>query len=566
MTHQEPALDVKRLRVFLCHSSGDKSSVRDLHRRLTADGFLPWLDEEDLLPGQDWGYEIRTAVRQSDVVAVCLSRSSITKMGFVQKEIKHALDAADEQPEGMIFLIPVKLEECQVPDRLRRWHWVNYFEENGYAKLIRALRERSKGTEGPSPDGPRTVEAPSLGRTSNIQPVDSGSAGKHPEALRKSRVDLRISSRLPSWIFGSLFTLFILAVFVFAPATLPEFKQKLLTYVCGLLAAFFAFFFTGTLKVSVTGGVPGWPQIAVKSAGGLGAFVLTLWWWSSGVAPVKPASPVEPLRNHLTLIVKDAVDDRAISRATIASQGTPTLPPKITDGEGSVVYEIAPPMSRKSIALRIDAPGYDSDIETIELRDADVEREIKLRRKASPPDIKEAPKSTEETAGDKNASDHTSERASDTYRFASISVEAALGDSTSPSDARRREAIRFAESSANQTLKYKYGGKSVEEGFDTASYIAYILNYAGVKTGDIRTIYSGKIRGQFYLKSRTIRPGDLFYFRANDNAVAVILYTGNSEGLTMVPGGVQRWRIDTPHTLNDTDQIFSPVGAGNVDY
>src|SRR5262245_55574275 len=110
------------LKVFLCHSSDDKVPVRDLYRRLTEDGFDPWLDEEDLLPGQEWEDEIPNAVQQSDIVLVCLSPRSITKKGYVQKEIRFALDIADEQPHGTIFIIPLKLEDCDVPERLLRWH------------------------------------------------------------------------------------------------------------------------------------------------------------------------------------------------------------------------------------------------------------------------------------------------------------------------------------------------------------------------------------------------------------------------------------------------------------
>lgn len=131
------------LRIFLCHSVADKPAVRELHQRLRADGFGPWLDEEDLLPGQDWQYEIPKAVRQSDVVIVCLSRGSINKAGYVQKEIKFALDVADEQPQGTIFLIPLKLEECEVPERLSRWQWVNLFSPDGYERLVRALQVRA---------------------------------------------------------------------------------------------------------------------------------------------------------------------------------------------------------------------------------------------------------------------------------------------------------------------------------------------------------------------------------------------------------------------------------------
>jgi hypothetical protein len=127
-----------RGRVFLCHASEDKPAVRTLYQRLKAAGFRPWLDEEDLIPGQDWDREIRRAVRAAQVVLVCLSTRS-EKRGYVQKEIRRALDVADEQPEGTIFLIPVRLEECAVPERLRTWHWVDLHSENGYSKLEVAL-------------------------------------------------------------------------------------------------------------------------------------------------------------------------------------------------------------------------------------------------------------------------------------------------------------------------------------------------------------------------------------------------------------------------------------------
>lgn len=131
------------LNVFLCHASDDKPAVRELYQKLQHDGFEPWLDEEDLLPGQDWKNEISKAVRNSDAVLVCLSEDSIAKTGYVQKEIRVALDVADEQPEGAIFIIPVKLEDCDMPDRLSAWHWVNLDDAGGYERLVAALMRRS---------------------------------------------------------------------------------------------------------------------------------------------------------------------------------------------------------------------------------------------------------------------------------------------------------------------------------------------------------------------------------------------------------------------------------------
>jgi hypothetical protein len=134
----------RQLKVFLCHASGDKPAVRNLYHRLRSDGIAPWLAEEDLLPGQDWRLEIPKVVRSSDVIIICLSSRAVTKAGYFQREVKHALDVAGEQPEGAIFLIPLRLEECKVPESLGRWQWVDLFQETGYERLLRALRERAE--------------------------------------------------------------------------------------------------------------------------------------------------------------------------------------------------------------------------------------------------------------------------------------------------------------------------------------------------------------------------------------------------------------------------------------
>lgn len=131
------------LQIFLCHSSADRVAVRRLFEQLLEDDIEPWLAEENILPGQHWEKEIPAAVRKADVVLVCLTQRAVTKAGYLQKEIKLALDVADEQPEGTIFVIPVKLEECDVPERLRHLQWVNLFEERGYERLLRALDKRS---------------------------------------------------------------------------------------------------------------------------------------------------------------------------------------------------------------------------------------------------------------------------------------------------------------------------------------------------------------------------------------------------------------------------------------
>lgn len=150
--HQQPTTEMatvavapsRQLRVFLCHASDDKPVVRSLYQRLVKNGIEAWLDEEYSLPGQDWQLEITNAVRRSDVVIVCLTSTAVSKTGFVQKEIRFALDIAEEQPEGSIFLVPVRLEECPVPVRLQRYQWANLYASDGFDRLMRSLQNRSE--------------------------------------------------------------------------------------------------------------------------------------------------------------------------------------------------------------------------------------------------------------------------------------------------------------------------------------------------------------------------------------------------------------------------------------
>ena len=147
------------LKVFLCHAHADRDPVRALYSRLTKDGVDAWLDKAKLLPGQDWELEIRKAVREADVVVVCLSKQ-FNQAGFRQKEVRLALDTAMEKPEGEIFIIPARLEECDTLESLRKWHWVDLFENNGYEKLTRALVTRSKEVDARLPfKNNRTAEA-----------------------------------------------------------------------------------------------------------------------------------------------------------------------------------------------------------------------------------------------------------------------------------------------------------------------------------------------------------------------------------------------------------------------
>ncbi|MBI2371095.1 MAG: toll/interleukin-1 receptor domain-containing protein [Deltaproteobacteria bacterium] len=102
------------------------------------------MDKEDLLPGQWWEQEIRKALKGSEFVIIFLSTASVAKRGYVQKEFKLALDVLNEMPVGTIYVIPVRLDDCEVPDQFRPLQWCDLFEEGGFERILQAIREGMK--------------------------------------------------------------------------------------------------------------------------------------------------------------------------------------------------------------------------------------------------------------------------------------------------------------------------------------------------------------------------------------------------------------------------------------
>jgi formylglycine-generating enzyme required for sulfatase activity len=153
------------LKVFLCHSSSDKPLVRELYQQLKTEIWIdPWLDEEKLLPGQDWDMEIVKAVESADAVVVCISNKSVTKEGYIHRELRYALDIALEKPEGTIFIIPVRLDNSTVPLKLRELHWVDFFPEAqkpiAYQRLLKSLKNRAKKVDDLSIESTPPPESP----------------------------------------------------------------------------------------------------------------------------------------------------------------------------------------------------------------------------------------------------------------------------------------------------------------------------------------------------------------------------------------------------------------------
>lgn len=118
--------------------------VEQLCRRLERDGNIElWRAHKSLEPGQLWINEIERVLPQSDGVLVCLS-DEFANPGFKNKELELSLQLAKQKPVGSVFIIPLRMEPCPVPDSLMAFTHLDLFRRGAYCRLLRGLRQQGR--------------------------------------------------------------------------------------------------------------------------------------------------------------------------------------------------------------------------------------------------------------------------------------------------------------------------------------------------------------------------------------------------------------------------------------
>lgn len=127
--------------VFLSYARPDAETVQTVHQMLRASGVTVWMDVENLRGGAEWRCAIKKALRSSQLVLVFLSKQIVAREGYLHEEILEALEVSRQKPPGKIFLIPVRIDNCPIHERLEQFHCVSLFAENGPARLLRQIQE-----------------------------------------------------------------------------------------------------------------------------------------------------------------------------------------------------------------------------------------------------------------------------------------------------------------------------------------------------------------------------------------------------------------------------------------
>lgn len=132
------------MKVFISYAHEDYLHAKKLYDKLNSFQDIDvWFDKESLLPGQKWELEIRNAITSSRYFLLLLSTLSTKKKGFYQREIRKALEILEEYTDDKIYLIQVRLDDCQPHyEQLKDLQYVDLFPDYdiGFERILRTLQ------------------------------------------------------------------------------------------------------------------------------------------------------------------------------------------------------------------------------------------------------------------------------------------------------------------------------------------------------------------------------------------------------------------------------------------
>lgn len=110
---------------FISYSHNDKAFARQLHDSLQARGIRCWLDEHQLLPGDDIYHEVDRGIRLWDKMLLCCSEHSLTSW-WVDNEIGTAFEKEQqimkERGAKAQVLVPLNLDGYLFSDKCNSKH------------------------------------------------------------------------------------------------------------------------------------------------------------------------------------------------------------------------------------------------------------------------------------------------------------------------------------------------------------------------------------------------------------------------------------------------------------
>jgi cellulose synthase/poly-beta-1,6-N-acetylglucosamine synthase-like glycosyltransferase len=104
--------------VFVSYVREDAAVVDRLCQELKAHGVSVWLDKEQIAPGRRWQQAIRAAIQAGSYFIACFSEDYQRRSrSYLNEELTEAIEILRQVHPERVWLIPVRLTDCDIPDR-----------------------------------------------------------------------------------------------------------------------------------------------------------------------------------------------------------------------------------------------------------------------------------------------------------------------------------------------------------------------------------------------------------------------------------------------------------------
>jgi SEFIR domain/WD domain, G-beta repeat len=376
----------KPVQVFISYSHDSSEHVNrvgELCDRLRVQGIDCHIDQYEPSPAEGWPLWTQNQIEKADFVLVVCTQiynrrlSGKEKLGqgngakwegeLIVQEIYNS-----RTNKKFIPIIFSDSDRSHIPSFLQRFTVFNLATAQGYDELYRKLTDQPRlekpqlGRLVPMPPLKRSELTPIVKEEQNLSRVDvpqdnsagNSENGNFPEQQignghSESTIRPNTDRNKQMWIISASLLAAVAAVFIFAPNSLPEYKQRILAVVCAALSGAFSFFLSGRIAVEIQMVKSRFGEVAIQSTGGVAVFALVLWWWLSPLSPVislqgPEVSTAEPSPTASATPLKSFTTETGIWGLGISTNGALLA---WSEDDGSVyLSEITPTAVPKQLA------------------------------------------------------------------------------------------------------------------------------------------------------------------------------------------------------------------------
>ncbi len=131
---------LRQRRVFMIYNHADIDEAYKIVKALREAGYNPWFDRDEIAPGQKISETISRGIEQSAVALLLVSKNLDLNKEAIEKELKTALSTMRSNDETFSPVIPIRLDDTDVPQTLVGVHWLHVKDDAFLERLDKGLK------------------------------------------------------------------------------------------------------------------------------------------------------------------------------------------------------------------------------------------------------------------------------------------------------------------------------------------------------------------------------------------------------------------------------------------